>query len=150
MDVRVNDPTDLAAFTRLNLAWIDRYFQVEASDRKVLDQPARIIADGGFVLTLVDEGEVVGCCALLRNGERSFELAKMAVDPAVQGRGLGDRLMLAAVAQARSAGADRLDLLTSSKLTVALALYRKHGFEQLPQTCHADYARCDVVMRRLL
>ncbi len=150
MDIRVNVAADFERFSALNRAWIEAHFTLEASDRKVLERPEVIVEQGGYILTLVDEGVVLGCCALLKNGINSFELAKMAVDPAHQGRGLSHQLMTASIDLARELNAVRLDLLTSSRLERALALYRKHGFTVLPQRCHPDYARCDVIMQLAL
>lgn len=147
LDIRVNESADYGGFSSLNRAWIEAYFELEASDSKVLDRPAVIVEQGGYILTLAVEGRVQGCCALLRNGPRSFELAKMAVAEDARGQGLSHRLMDAAINLAKRQGAAHLDLLTSSKLTVAIALYEKYGFKRQSQACHADYARCDVVMK---
>lgn len=148
--IRVDARDDLDAFARLNLAWIAAFFAVEAADRKVLEQPALILDAGGHVLTLRVGTAVVGCCALLRKGPHQFELAKMAVDPAYQGCGYGGQLLKAALDLAKRKGATQVVLLTSSKLESALHLYRQHGFEVVPQACHPDYARCDVIMQRAL
>ncbi|UTA47711.1 GNAT family N-acetyltransferase [Simiduia sp. 21SJ11W-1] len=150
LDIRVNESADFPAFAALNRAWIEAYFEVEPSDAKVLDRPAVIVEQGGFILTLAVEGNVQGCCALLKNGAQSFELAKMAVAPKAQGQGLSHRLMEAAIGLATRQGAAHIDLLTSSKLTTALALYEKYNFVRQQGCRHADYARCDVIMKRLL
>lgn len=147
MRIHVNNRDHLAAFSALNYAWIERFFRVEASDRKMLQRPAWIIEQGGYVLTLTLDGEVVGCCALLKGEEQHFELAKMAVAPEFQSRGFSHQLMTAAIEQARAANARALDLLTSSTLTRAIELYKRYGFLAQPVTCHPDYTRCDVVMK---
>ncbi|BFM10099.1 hypothetical protein R50072_02520 [Simiduia litorea] len=150
MSLHVNNCDHLAAFSTLNYAWIERFFSVEASDRKMLERPAWIIEQGGYVLTLTAGDEVVGCCALLKGDGDHFELAKMAVAPAYQGLGLSHLLMEAAIAQAKAVNARALDLLTSSTLTRAVELYKRYGFIVLPAKCHSDYARCDVVMQLVL
>ncbi|MDN3638239.1 GNAT family N-acetyltransferase [Simiduia curdlanivorans] len=147
MPVHVNNRHHLAAFSALKYAWIERFFSIEASDRKMLERPAWIIEQGGYVLTLTSGDEVVGCCALLKGDGQHFELAKMAVTPAYQGRGLSHLLMEAAIAQAKAVDAQALDLLTSSTLTRAIGLYQRYGFITLPAKCHPDYSRCDVVMQ---
>ena len=147
MSIHVNNCDHLAAFSALNYAWIERFFSVEASDRKMLERPEWIIEQGGYVLTLTLVDEVVGCCALLKGHTHHVELAKMAVEPAFQGQGLSHLLMEAAIAQARAMNARVLDLLTSSTLTRAIALYRAYGFIVQPANCHPDYSRCDVVMQ---
>lgn len=146
MHVHVNNIQHLGAFAALNYRWIEQLFEVEPSDRKMLEKPSQIIEKGGCIITIEIDNEVVGCCALVKTGTRCFELAKMAVAPDYQGRGLGHDLMRAALAQAHALGAQKIELLTSAKLIRAIALYKAHGFILQPSTCHESYARCDVVM----
>jgi len=58
-------------------------------------------------------------------------LAELYVAPAERGRGLGRALMEAAIALARDAGADTMDLGTNETDTVARGLYESLGFTQL-------------------
>lgn len=147
MTLFIDEPAHFGAFAALNYAWISRFFVVEASDQKALDNPASILQLGGHIITQCQGDEVVGCCALLNNGPNSFELAKMAVAESHQGQGLANALMQATIDLALHHGAQTLDLLTNSRLEPAVSLYRKFGFIELPDGCHPDYARCDLVMR---
>lgn len=145
-------PGHAHAFKALNLAWISRYFVVEAKDLEVLDDPVgKVIAPGGHILMALDEGEPVGCCALIATGAGGFEVAKMAVTEAWKGRGVGRDLMAACIERARSVGANRLYLETNSSLAPALGLYRRFGFRQIEPAEPSPYARADVAMElRLL
>lgn len=147
MALHINETAHFGAFSALNYAWINRYFEVESSDKKALDNPGAIVHQGGYIITLTDAAEVVGCCALLKHGEQRFELAKMAVAESHQGRGLARQLMQAAIGLARDNGALAIDLLTNSRLAAAVNLYRQSGFVALANAGHPDYARCDLVMR---
>ena len=147
-DVRIVDyqPRHRDAFRALNLAWIERWFVVEDADRRTLDDPgASILAPGGFILVAERAGDVLGCCALIRESDDAFELAKMAVAHAAQGQGIGRLLGRAAIERARRAGARRVELLTNSRLAPALHLYRKLGFVQVP-VGETEYERADVRM----
>jgi len=131
--VRLEDyrPSYKKHFVRLNEEWLAALGGVETSDRQILDDPGGLIVRrGGAVLFVLVEGEVVGTCALIRHAEGFWELAKMAVDPAYRGRGLGRRLAEAIIARARRAGADRLWLRTSPRLETAGHLYRSLGFRR--------------------
>src|SRR5262249_2550850 len=120
-------------FARLNLKWIREHFSVEPDDRRVLSDPRRqIISKGGFVLFAVSGERVVGTCALKKLAQARFELCKMAVDESARGRGVGARLLSAAIDRARRAGAKELCLETHHSLAAAVHLYRKFGFEQIP------------------
>jgi GNAT superfamily N-acetyltransferase len=139
---------DLApAFQRLNLAWIERLFVVEDADRKVLGDPERsIITPGGQILFALDGDEVVGTVAMVRYTAARYELAKMAVEPSHQGRGIGEMLGAAAIAYARDAGAETVFLLTNSSLAGAIRLYERLGFRHGVDPDPPEYARADVYM----
>ena len=138
-------------FERLNRAWIERHFVLEAPDLEVFHDPVRhILEPGGQIFFLLDDEGVQGTCAVLPHGPGTFELAKMAVDPSAQGRGHADRLMAAALDWARARGAARVMLVTNSALTPALRLYAKHGFRRVPVDPANGYARADVQMELAL
>ena len=147
-DVRIVDyePRHRDAFRDLNLEWIAAYFVVEEADRRVLDDPQRMILDpGGHILIAERDGVAIGCCALIREDEDVFELAKMAVAPAARGAGVGRMLGQAAIDRARRSGARRVELLTNSSLAPAIRVYRKLGFVDVP-VGSSEYARADVRM----
>jgi ribosomal protein S18 acetylase RimI-like enzyme len=139
---------DLAPhFEKLNLEWIERHFRVEKRDREVLGNPrVEIIDRGGEVFFLVDGDEVVGTCAMIPHGEGVYELSKMAVDAASRGRGLGDRLMEAAIAWARVREARRIFLESNTVLVPAIELYRKHGFRTTRLGPGDEYERSNIEM----
>ena len=84
------NPKYAADFRRLNLDWIERLFKVEAPDLKVLDNPERAIIEPGGMIFFALEGEaVVGTVAMIRVTDDRYELAKMAVPPTHQNRGIG-------------------------------------------------------------
>ncbi len=134
-----------AEFERLNREWIERYFTLEEEDRKTFEDPAgQIVQPGGQVFFVLEEEAVRGTCAVIRHDAETFELAKMAVEPAARGRGYGDRLVAAAVGFARAAGGRRLLLVSNTRLGPALNLYRKHGFRDVPLDPANGYSRADI------
>lgn len=146
------------AFKRLNLEWIEKYFQVESEDEKILNDPeGQILANGGAILFALvqDEPEqaepsVVGTCALIKQQDGTFELAKMAVTEKARGRQIGKRLLAASIEKARQLQAGQLVLETNSQLTAAVNLYRKLGFVLVHEETveHVSpYQRADTRMR---
>jgi GNAT superfamily N-acetyltransferase len=134
------------AFRDLNLAWIRKYFVVEDRDARDLGDPqTHIIAPGGQILMAELKGECVGACALMREREGVFELAKMTVSESVRGLGVGRALGEAAIAYARSIGARRVELLTNSSLLPAITLYHALGFVDVPLGA-TEYSRANVHM----
>jgi putative acetyltransferase len=140
-------PEYAPAFEALNRRWIEQYFTVEEPDREVFADPfGTIVATGGQIFFAVADGRAIGTCAVIRESDAVFELAKMAVDPAAQGRGCGNLLLAAAIDFSRQVGAEKLFLLTNAKLAPALSLYAKHGFRHVPVEDSHGYARADVKM----
>jgi ribosomal protein S18 acetylase RimI-like enzyme len=138
-------------FERLNREWIETWFALEDADRATFRDPvAGIIAPGGQIFFVVDEGSVFGTCAVIPHGPGVHELAKMAVAPEARGRGYGDLLMEAAVEFSRRAGAGRMVIVSNTRLTPAIRLYRKHGFVEVPLAPGQRYARADIQMEREL
>ncbi len=139
---------DLAAdFRRLNIEWIERLFTVEPHDLAVIDDPVgAVITPGGEIFFAQVGEEIVGCCAAIPDPEGRWELSKMAVDPAYQGRGIGEKLGRAVIGYVLSRQPTELYLLTNSSLTGAIRLYRRLGFEHCPVRPGSPYARGDVMM----
>lgn len=150
--VEIGDATEseLEAFSKLNYDWIEKYFQVEESDRVALDAPKEYILDrGGVILMARYAGKVAGTCALLKTDSQTFELAKMAVADEFKGRGLGFLLGQAVLGRARELNARRVFLDSNTSLTPAINLYRKLGFKRVDAQ-PSPYARCNIQMEILL
>ncbi|BBM83011.1 bifunctional helix-turn-helix transcriptional regulator/GNAT family N-acetyltransferase [Candidatus Uabimicrobium amorphum] len=134
-------------FRDINLRWIEKYFHVEDLDYQVLTNPeTEILKCGGHIFMAEYNGEIVGTCALLKESEDCFELAKMGVDEKAQGKQIGKKLALAAIDRARELGAKAVVLETNSKLIPATNLYRRLGFV-MDMNKQGHYQRGDVMMR---
>ncbi len=138
-------------FARLNRQWIEQYFQVEPADLASFADPhGTFIAGGGEVFFALHDGQVLGTCALRRESEDTYELCKMAVAPEARGLGLGDALMGAVLQFARERAAKKVYLVSNTRLSPAIGLYRKHGFattRQGPEVGQeAGSARADIEM----
>ncbi|MEM0939252.1 MAG: GNAT family N-acetyltransferase [Bacteroidota bacterium] len=133
-------------FRDLNYQWISKYFEMEESDKKMLENPQEyILNDGGAILIALYNELPVGTCALIRLNHQVFELAKMAVVPNMQGKQIGFKLGEAAINKAKEMRALKLYLETNSVLKPALALYKKLGFQEVTGTS-SPYHRCNVQM----
>lgn len=134
-------------FISLNREWIEQYFRLEASDLKLLGNPeGEIIGKGGEIFFAIADRTAVGCCALIYHpGNGRYELAKMAVAPSAQGKGIGFRLGTALLAHARQRGITRLFLEANTLLAPSIRLYRKLGFHPVEMD-HPAYDRCNLYM----
>jgi len=133
-------------FASLNYEWISKYFTVEKEDRDTLDHPEiKVYEKGGHILLAEKEKEIVGTCALIKVNQTTFELAKMAVSPKVQGEGIGYALGVATLEKAEELGANKVVLETNSVLSPAIKLYEKLGFIKVEGKA-SPYCRCDYQM----
>lgn len=124
-------------FKSLNLEWIQKYFKVEPADEYVLSNPESVILDkGGFIFFAKYGAEIVGTCALIKVNDRTFELAKMAVNEKYQNLGIGKLLMEKSIQKAKEMYQEKLELYTNAALTKALDIYRKYGFRVVPLDNH--------------
>lgn len=138
-------------FTQLNFEWLEKHFYIEEYDKKVLMNPQKYILDGGghILFALIGE-KVVGTVALIKRDSGVFELSKMAVTEAVQGSGIGQKLMDACIGFAGKSGAKKLFLDSNTKLSPAITLYNKVGFKEIPVPKDTLYERCNIRMELYL
>jgi len=140
------------AFKSLNEEWISRYFKMEEADHKALDNPKGYILDkGGYIVVALYNDEPVGVCALIKmkDPEYDFELAKMAVSPKAQGKGIGWLIGQAMIEKAKSLGAEKIYLESNTILEPAITLYHKLGFRKVAAR-NTPYERCNIQMELIL
>ena len=90
---------------------------------KLADPRKSYLAEGGEIFIAVDNttGKSAGVCALLHQAEQDrWELAKLSVDPAYRGLGIGGKLADAVIELARQIGALRLYLESNRILEAAI------------------------------
>lgn len=140
------------AFKSLNEEWISTYFQMEEADYKALDNPTNYILDkGGKIFVALYENKAVGVCALIKleDPEYDFELAKMAVSPAIQGKNIGWLLAQAVINAAEDLGASKLYLESNTILKPAINLYHKLGFKKIVGR-PTPYKRSNIQMELII
>ena len=137
-------------FYRLNIAWLDKYNLTESHDLEILNDPeGTIINNGGFIWLAKEGNTIVGSAALIKESDGAFELAKMAVDDAFQGRGISKLLIEQCINKAKEIGAKKLELFSNSQLKTALSLYEKYGFHHVSVT-DSPFETADVKMEMAL
>ena len=76
-------------------------------------------------------------------------MAKLAVNKKFQGQKLSNLLVEACIDFAKKKNAEKIMLMSSTKLTPALNLYRKYNFTETPLDA-TDYHRADIQMELYL
>ncbi len=149
-EVRMVDftPVHAQAFKDLNHEWIAKYFRMEDSDYKALDNAQSYIMDnGGQILVALLNDEPIGVVALIKmdDPKYQYELAKMAVSPKAQGHGIGQLLGQAALDRAAQLGANYVYLESNTILETAIRLYHRLGFTEVHGR-PTPYERCNIQM----
>ncbi|MFQ2285121.1 bifunctional helix-turn-helix transcriptional regulator/GNAT family N-acetyltransferase [Aeromonas dhakensis] len=118
-----------------NLDFLHETYLGERSRYWVIEGPDGSILGGGGIAPLAgEEGQVC-------------ELQKMYFMPSLRGLGLGRRLVLQALDEARALGYQRCYLETTAVLREATALYESLGFEHLPGPLGSTgHDACEICM----
>lgn len=115
---------------------------LSGTDLDLADIEGSYAGRGGYFDVVQDEsGAIVGSVGLYPLGDGAVELRKMYLDKSLRGKGIGKRLLEAAITRARALGFDRIELETNSRLLEAIALYRRYGFQPIEGQHLAS--RCD-------
>ncbi|HEX3436867.1 MAG TPA: GNAT family N-acetyltransferase [Pseudacidobacterium sp.] len=144
---------DAEAFRALNEQWIAKYFVLEAKDIETLSEPEKhILKPGGHIYFATLDDEIVGCCALIVNGQHSYEVAKMAVSEEHRNKGIGKALLTHVIEETEGLDAYKLTLETNSKLSNAIHVYESVGFRHLDpsEVEPSPYKRANVYMEMFL
>ena len=140
-------------FEALNRGWIIRFFDentIEPFEVEILTNPKKEILDkGGHLFFATEDEKVLGCVALLKHGESEYEISKLAVDPAAQGKGVANQLFDAIFNYAKNNNINKLILESNTKLKAAMGLYNKYGFIEVKDfTPH--YTRVNIKFEKSL
>jgi ribosomal protein S18 acetylase RimI-like enzyme len=141
LSVQPARPEDFAAIAELTVAvYVDGGLASPDYAPELADVEGR--ASRADLLVVRDPaGRVVGSVALVLKGdfgnvttsdeEAAFRM--LVVDPAAQGRGIGELLVRTCLDRARAAGKRRMVLSTDPLMTAAHRLYQRLGFTRLPE-----------------
>lgn len=136
------------AFESINLSWLEGYIGVTDKDCEILANPERMILDqGGIILIAIEDGKAIGTICLEKHADKTL-ITKLGVAKDQRGKGIGMKLCLAVIDEAREMGLNELWLETSQKLQPAIKLYKKLGFEDMNSASRSPL--CDLVMRKKL
>ena len=148
MDIKILDyaPHLAIHFERLNKEWLIKYFNIEPVDQRIFDDPeAEIIRKPGFILFAESKGEVVGTGAIIKS-DCKWELIKMAVNDQYQSQGVGRIIASRLIEKAQSQGAQKIFIVTNTKLDKAIGLYLSLGFRIIHRGSHPKYQRGNLLM----
>lgn len=99
-------------------------------DQELAGLPGEYSPPSGVLLIGREGAAAAGCVALRQLDPATGEMKRMYVREAFRGSGLGRRLALAVIEEAKKRGHARIVLDTLPKLSAAIALYRDLGFRE--------------------
>jgi GNAT superfamily N-acetyltransferase len=146
MQVREATAEDFEEIGRLTIAayraldtWVGDDYAAHLADVE-----GRAKAENTIVLVAEDDdGRLLGSVTLTIGGGPFFEwdpeadgdcgFRMLAVDPEVQGKGVGPRLVAECLARARAAGCRRMIIGSTEWMTRAHRIYERLGFRRVPE-----------------
>ena len=135
-----------------------RFLNIEPMDRRAFAAMFEALLRSGCFFVHEENGAVVAMCKIARgevHTRHGAYISLLAVDPALEGKGIARRFMLDAIERMRADGARRIELTVESTNARGIAFYEKLGFEiegRLRQSYHSPQAGFvdDLVMGLLL
>jgi N-acetylglutamate synthase-like GNAT family acetyltransferase len=133
-------------FKQLNLEWLNKYDLTETHDLEIINDPKEMILNnGGYIYLAKSDDKIVGTAAIVKEGEGVYELVKMAVTAAFQGKGISRMLIQKCLNKAKELEAKKVFLYSNSQLTTAISLYKKYGFEHIDAS-DSPFETADIKM----
>lgn len=108
---------------------IDLCFQNFESELE--DLPGKYAPPEGCLYMAFDGGEIAGCAGLRKIEDSVCELKRLYVPPSHRGHGIGRRLAIQAITDARGIGYERMRLDTLPSMQRAQELYCDLGFQPI-------------------
>lgn len=143
-------PSLKAAFTSLVGEWLSGMLKgsLEEEDLFTINNPDKAyLLNGGFVFFAFSDNRVVGCVALKRLDEYTFEFAKLIVDKSVRKSGIATKLIERCITRCKENKVKSLWLQTTNALQNAHKLYYKIGFrDQEAPACMQVLKRTEKIM----
>lgn len=138
-------------FIRLNLEWIDRYYEIEPSDRKMLKSIDEYIQKGAMIYFAVEDEQVLATCMIEPHEDNVWEICKLAAAEQYTGKGAGSAVFEACLNYAIEHGAKKIELVTGSILKPALHIYKKFNFQEVPLDRNKwPYKRAELAFEKII
>ena len=82
------------------------------------------------ILKYLEGEKIIGCVRLVKHGNQLY-LGMFAVDPTIQNKGIGKKMLLAAEEEARKQNCKSIDMTVISVRTELINWYKRNGYVEL-------------------
>lgn len=131
-------------FIDFNTDWIITNFGfLEEHDRETFDKLDDIMNDGAMIYFAVENGVALATCMAAPLDGGTWEICKLGSNKNVPHKGAGSAVFGAAMKWAVAHGAEKLFILSNSRLKPALHIYKKFGFREIKLDDY-EYVRGDI------
>jgi GNAT superfamily N-acetyltransferase len=138
---------DLLAMILRSFSYMHRRIDPPSSALALTSDVLRQKASSEVALLAYEDQRLAGCVFLAERRD-SLYLGKLAVDPPLQGCGIGRALLSSAERHAKVIGKPALELQTRVELTENQELFVKLGFAEVGRTCHPGFKRPTTLTMR--
>lgn len=138
---------ELLQLIRDSFAYMDGIIDPPSSARHLtqdaLEQKAK--EETGFAAFI---GDVLAGCVFIKEKADHFYLGKLAVAPALEGQGIGRKLMERADKEAVAQGKPVIELQVRIELIRNRVVFEKLGYHMTAETAHPGYSRTTSITMR--
>ena len=131
-------------FIDFNKDWIVSNFGfLEEHDIQTFEKIDEEMKAGAMIFFAVENDIALATCMAMPMEGTTWEICKLGSNKNVPHKGAGSAVFRASMKWALEHGAERLFILSNSKLKPALHIYKKYGFEEIALNDY-EYIRGDI------
>lgn len=131
-------------FIKFNTDWIISNFgNLEKHDEETFKNIDEEMAAGAMIFFAVENNVALATCMATPMDGETWEICKLGSNKNIFHKGAGSAVFEAAMQWALNHGAERLFILSNSKLKPALHIYEKYGFKEIKLENY-EYVRGDI------
>ena len=134
----------MQSFIDFNTDWIVSNFGfLEEHDKETFERIDEEMEAGAMIFFAVENDIALATCMAMPLEGTTWELCKLGSNKNIPHRGAGSAVFEASMKWALEHGAERLFILSNSKLKPALHIYEKYGFREIKLDDY-EYVRGDI------
>lgn len=131
-------------FIQFNTDWIVSNFGfLEGHDKETFEKIDEEMEEGAMIFFAVENDVALATCMAMPMEGTTWEICKLGSNKNIPHKGAGSAVFEKAMEWAFNHGAERLFILSNSKLKPALHIYEKYGFKEIKLEDY-EYIRGDI------